>query len=261
MAIIEKILKVKSRFLKKFVLLPYILSLSSYKSCELVIVTGADSTHSKSLHQFLTSLYVHEPKIRAIVFDLGLSLPDREHLRSCFPRVELREFNYSNYPDYFNIKVNAGEYAWKPVIFCDVFNELKCCVCWMDAGNLITDSLFRLRIITKRVGMYSPHSSGCISDWTHSKTLTFLNAPSDILNKPNLSGACVAACYQSKVAVTIVNQWKKCALTRSCIAPEGSSRKNHRQDQAVLSVLAHKAGITRGMLTTKYGFEIHQDID
>ena len=31
-------------------------------------------------------------------------------------------------------------------------------------------------------------------------------------------------------------------MVKDCIAPPGSSRKNHRQDQAVLSYLVHKAG-------------------
>jgi hypothetical protein len=58
-----------------------------------------------------------------------------------------------------------------------------------------------------------------------------------------------------------VNRWKECAVTKECIAPEGSNRKNHRQDQAVLSVLAHQSGIAKGMPTRPYGFKSHQDID
>jgi hypothetical protein len=40
----------------------------------------------------------------------------------------------------------------------------------------------------------------------------------------------------------IVVPWKACALVKDCIAPPGSSRANHRQDQAVLSYLVHRAG-------------------
>ena len=35
----------------------------------------------------------------------------------------------------------------------------------------------------------------------------------------------------------------QCAYTRRCIAPIGSTRKNHRQDQAILSALVHSAKI------------------
>jgi hypothetical protein len=143
--------------------------LLGFKSGEkqLVIVTGADSSHFKSLCHFLSSLFTHEPGINVIVFDLGLMESERLHLDDTFPRAELRLFNYQQYPDYFNIKVNAGEYAWKPVILCDTLDEFKCCVCWMDAGNLVTEPLFWLRMITITVGIYVQHSAGVIYKWMH----------------------------------------------------------------------------------------------
>jgi hypothetical protein len=35
-----------------------------------------------------------------------------------------------------------------------------------------------------------------------------------------------------------------CSANRDCIAPKGSSRDNHRQDQAALTVLIHLNGYT-----------------
>ena len=40
----------------------------------------------------------------------------------------------------------------------------------------------------------------------------------------------------------VVLPWKACAVEKDCIAPAGSSRSNHRQDQAVLSYLVHRSG-------------------
>jgi Protein of unknown function (DUF1647) len=248
-------------FFRRIEILRFLFSPASPESDSLVIVTGADSSHYKSLCQFLSSLFFHEPDIKAVVFDLGLIELQRQYLKDAFSSIELRLFDYSQYPDYFDIKINAGEYAWKPVIFCDTLNEFKCCVCWMDAGNLVTQPLFWLRRITSALGMYSPRSRGLISDWTHPKTLEFLKPSNKLLEKPNLSGACIAAIYQNPKARDVVNKWKECALTKECIAPKGSNRKNHRQDQAVLSVLAHQSGITENMPTRYYGVKIHQDVD
>ncbi len=248
-------------FLRRIELFPFLFFPYNPASDDLVIVTGADSTHRKSLYQFLSSLFLHEPSITMVIFDLGLVEAERQHLKNSFPSADLRRFDYTQYPDYFNIKINAGEYSWKPVILNDVLNEFKGCVCWMDAGNLVTKPLFWLRRITNVLGMYSPRSSGLISDWTHPKTLEFLNASNRLLYKPNLSGHCVAVNYRDPKARKLVERWKECALTKDCIAPEGSSRKNHRQDQAVLSVIAHQSGIAKTMPTRSYGFKSHQDID
>ncbi len=41
---------------------------------------------------------------------------------------------------------------------------------------------------------------------------------------------------------SVVVPWKACAMAKDCIAPPGSSRENHRQDQAALSYLVHRSG-------------------
>ena len=228
---------------------------------DLVVVTGASNSHFKSVCQFLTSLFRHEPRVKTVVFDLGLTETERKHIQTAFPSVDLRRFEYSRYPDYFDITVNHGAYAWKPVILCDALNEFQGCVCWMDAGNVVQEPLAWIRDFTKRTGFYSPNSSGRISDWTHPQTLEFLKVPESLLDKPNLNGACVAAHYRNSRARALVEQWKNLALIEACIAPAGSSRATHRFDQAVLSVIAHQSGLVRDMPAEYHGFAVHRDID
>lgn len=259
--IIGKIKRSLKKYLNKMELFPYIFVPVYAKRDRLVIVTGADSSHYRSLCQFLSSLLRHEPSITVVIFDLGLAGTERRHLKEAFPAAELRRFDFAQYPDYFNIKVNAGEYAWKPVILCDVFNEFRRCTCWMDAGNVVTGSLMWVRKITKKEGMYSPYSDGRISDWTHPETLRWLNASEELLHKRNLSGCCVSLNFRSPAARNLAAAWKECALTRECIAPHGSNRRNHRQDQAVLSVLAHQSGITKRIPAKRYNFKAHQDVE
>ena len=228
---------------------------------DLVIVTGADSSHYKSLLQFLSSLERHEPEIKTVIFDLGLKTSERLNISKSFPNADLRIFDYSNYPPYFDIRSNAGEYAWKPVIVHDILHEFRSCICWMDAGNLVTEPLTWIRKITVKGGFYSPISAGRISDWTHPKTLEYLGASNELLDRRNLSGACVAVSFDSTIARQLISDWRDGALNKDCIAPVGSSRQNHRQDQAVLSVLAYKSGITRNLPTGIHGIRFHNDID
>tara|TARA_B110001450_G_C17525978_1_gene442593 strand:+ start:93 stop:860 length:768 start_codon:yes stop_codon:yes gene_type:complete len=232
---------------------------------ELTIVTGSDSSHFKSLFQLLESLSHHEKETKIIVFDLGLSKEESEKTTNNFPNIELRKFDYSKYPSYFNIKINAGEYAWKPVIINTILNEFKSSVCWIDAGNKVFKPLINLRKIIELYGFYSPYSKGKIIDWTHFKTLKFLNVDDNhnILKKTNLNGSCICVNYNNDKVKKFIDEWKDYALVKDCIAPEGSNRENHRQDQAVLSTLAYLRipDITKKMTFKKFGFKTHQDVD
>jgi hypothetical protein len=241
--------------------LPCSVPLPCDRRSELVIVTGADNAYRRSLQQLLTSLFEHEPDVRAIVFDLGLAESERARLEKRFPTAEWRRFDFDRYPAHLDIKVEAGQYAWKPVILRDVMHELRCCVCWMDSANVVTGRLSRIRAVTRWVGMYSACSKGSLSDWTHPGTLERLDVSEDLLGEHNLDASCVAVYYRNARARAVVDRWARCALRRECIAPEGSSRQNHRQDQAVLSVLAHQSGIALRLPTRRYGFTVHQGVD
>jgi hypothetical protein len=226
-----------------------------------VMVTGADRTHYKSLINLVRSVSRWEPEMRCIVYDLGLAPDQRREFAELFPAREVRRFEFSKYPDYFDIRVNAGEYAWKPVIFGDVFEEVKGCVGWFDAGNLLTGPLTVLRKVVQARGFYSPFAKSTVAAWTHPGTLAYLQAGNWISGKSNLAGYCVCANYRSPRAREFARRWRECALAKDCIAPAGSSRANHRQDMSVLSVLAHQLGLPLYLSRFLLDFKCQQDVD
>ncbi|MGB7537545.1 MAG: DUF1647 domain-containing protein [Anaerolineales bacterium] len=228
---------------------------------EFVMVTGADRTHFKSLCNLLRSVEKWEPGMRCIVYDLGLDPDQRSALAAAFPAREVRRFDYSKYPEYFNIRINAGEYAWKPVIFSEVFEECRCSVGWFDAGNLLTGPLTHMRKVVQWQGFYSPFAKPHVADWTHPGTLAYLNVEKWIYTKTNLAGYCVAANFRSSKARVFVERWRQCALVKECIAPEGSNRYNHRQDMSVLSILAYQIGLPLLLSRFLLGFKSQQDVD
>lgn len=214
---------------------------------ELTIVSAASSNHFQCLINLLHSIDRSRVEGRKIVYDLGL---DDSESRALAARCDsVRKFDFAAYPRHLDIRVNAGEYAWKPVIVADVLAEFGGLVLWLDAGDLVYGNLERVRSILIKNGVYAPLGGGTIREWTHPGTLRYLGVTPDLSGKRNRTAAIVGLNAEFPGAPQLAQLWKECALTKACIAPEGSSRSNHRQDQATLSVLIYT-------LQRIYGFRL-----
>jgi uncharacterized protein DUF1647 len=228
---------------------------------DMILVTGADSSHADTLLQFLASVERHEPGMSVVVYDLGMTRGELRRIGKEYGRYGIRKFDFARYPAHFAMKVKAGEYAWKPAIVWQALCETQGPVCWMDAGNVLTADLSRLRASLSRSGFYSPRSPGTVTDWTHPKMLEFFGLDSRWgEGRANLNGACVAFDPRFERAHILARKWYDGALIKGCIAPEGSDRSNHRQDQALLSVLAYLEGLADIGDHACLGFSIQQDL-
>lgn len=231
---------------------------------KLALVAASDASHALSLENLLASIQRHEPAARVVVYDLGMTAAQLGHLKSRFD-YEFRAFEFSKYPAFLDIRIAAGQYAWKPQMIRDVARESREIVCWMDAGNIVTEPLRELRREARCEGYYCPQSQGTISEFTHPAMLAYLDLPAGWKSDfRNLNAACVAFDMRNPRGVSLLEDWARYALIKDCIAPEGSSRANHRQDQALLTVLAYRAGrprVSRKAAKTLLGFKIHQDVE
>ncbi|BFI03171.1 hypothetical protein MPTK1_1g01350 [Marchantia polymorpha subsp. ruderalis] len=110
---------------------------------------------------------------------------------------------------------------------------------WADAGDRFEDTVSLVETFNtlKFTGFVSRNSHGTIWTRTHPLHLIFFraNLPS-IWDLENCEAAIVG--FTLKKYKEIARPWYECALIRQCIAPDGSDRSNHRQDQAALSVLS-----------------------
>lgn len=244
-----------------------VLIMRKHKRLPLTIITAASQNHAKSLIQFICSIIVNKVPFEDIyIYDLGLDEITMRILKDMFPshNVHIRSFDYSKYPDYFNIKDNAGQYAWKPVIIEEVAHELKKgLLLWCDAGNKAMDNMQTLIQHMKKNAIYSPISIGTVRQWTHPKTLEYLSIQSgDPLNEYiNRNAAQICFNLNSNV-MNLIEEWAHCAKIRACIAPPGSDRTNHRQDQSIFTILFYRF-IKKYPQEIKndYVVQIHQDID
>ena len=232
----------------------------------LSIVTAADESHALSLEQLLDSISSFEPSAKVYVYDLGLENTTVNYLSDKFKLYEFVKFPYSMYPKWMDVKLNAGHYAWKPQILQMVSMRVRGPVLWLDSGNKLFSDLNFLSRIIQTFGFYSPSSTGNISDWTHPSTLRELKVDPKICIKHNLNGAIIGFDASSLEVSRLIEIWAKNAMRLEIIAPEGSNRTNHRQDQALLSILAHQfnlapQGFKRHFSVKRINILIHQDIE
>jgi len=229
------------------------------------IVTGADTTHAESLLNLLKSILKFEPNAGVTIWDLGLSHEQLSSISKLSPSFQVREFDFKSHPKFMDIKVAAGHYAWKPIIIEETMKSKMGILMWLDAGNILTGRLDLLKRVTISKGLFSPYSSGTILQWTHPKTISYMNLPSEHLASNNCNGALVSVLLSNEDALSVVRAWKEMSLDQDCIAPVGSNRTNHRQDQAVLTVLCELNGFNkRGRyreLSPRYNVLTHQDVE
>lgn len=229
-------------------------------SYKLTIVTGASSNHFRSLLQLLESIRKYE-NADVIVWDLGLTHTENAELLKRFPHIKYFKFDYSKYPDYFNIAVNAGEYAWKPVIIKETYDQCATNLLWMDAGCVIDHRLNAVRYIIRQYGFYSPFAGDTIESWTHKKTQEYFKLTIEYSLKPLISAGIVGVAKKSNFAQSMLSEWYNYSFVREAIAPVGSNRQNHRQDLSLLSIIYYKYNKSVPFLCRSFhDIKAHQDI-
>ncbi len=252
-----KVLIVFSRRVIRFcldlliILLYSIYNLFIYKKLfdnNIIFVTAAEKNYFDQLESLLKS-YDKYLTNKLIIYDIGLDEKQIQYLKDNFNNLNIIKFKFEQYPkfigEYFDDKL--GNYAWKPIIVDQVIQQYKSKVVWLDAGNLITKKIIFLKIALTASGLVVPTSSNTIKDWTHPKTIKYIGLNEKYLNSNNYASGLIGFDYNSEKAKNISELWSKFSQIQDCISPEGSSRKNHRQDQAVLTLLLYKYFFTTNL--------------
>jgi len=212
------------------------------------LVSAASSTHFSSAVTWLLAADAHERCARIVMYDLGFSPSQLQILKEYaenFPlgNIHIEEFDLGKYPPH--AALSARTYAWKPLLIQEVIHKHGGLVIWNDAGDVINGRLDKLYNVTQMYGFYSAIAKGTIEDWTYPTTLERFGIDESLLAKPELSAAILAIDTTNKTVMSRVMQpWFDCAMEKECIAPTGSSRKNHRQDQSIITCLALKEGVS-----------------
>lgn len=240
------------------------------------IVTASSANHLCSLENFLYSLYDLRSQVevdefpRIVVYNIGMNrtqLPVLDQFVENGLIDDLETFDYFKYPRFWDVAINAGEYAWKTGIVHEASIKYKetsnGILVWLDAGNIVTPEFLKsiAGVIRRNGGFWSPRSSKNMAAWTHPGMYEYYNAdPKEYARNINCNGAALGFDISNQTILDdIINPWFECGLDKNCIAPPGSSRVNHRQDQAALTFLAYRSGHKCQMSPTYYKMQTHRD--
>ncbi|KAI3635381.1 hypothetical protein MIR68_006947 [Amoeboaphelidium protococcarum] len=227
------------------------------RSEELVVVMAASSNHYQSIAGTAGQLRRFHAKQKIIIYDIGLEQDEANEIQK-WCGVEYRQFNFESYPQWMDVyQSHRGQYAWKPMILYEVSKQYNNFI-WLDGDVLVVRDLGVVKQQLQSQGFASSQTVGTVRQWTHPGTIQYLFRKSkqfnlksqasalrlkQILPLANANGATNAFNLTNTRARQLFQDWIRCSSEKQCIAPCGSSRKNHRQDQAVLTVLVHIYGI------------------
>ncbi|OAO15153.1 hypothetical protein AV274_3139 [Blastocystis sp. ATCC 50177/Nand II] len=254
---------------------------ASFQDVDHIFVTGSSSNHLYSNINTMYSIMLSSPRASIVFVDFGLDaaalsalIREMRFMVDYFKshshaRIYYRKFDFSHFPAWWSINDEAtrGGYAWKVISYFDVLLESKRLVAWSDGGNQLPRSLDKELERAHKYGLFTPYSGGVLQSWLHGSSAKFLQnhhmLRKVLLGKGMCTGGYLFIDYANDAVMrTVVFPLVECAYTKKCISPEGSSRKNHRQDQAILTALVQSARIEKSCIAIKStGVRYHQECD
>lgn len=149
--------------------------------------------------------------------------------------VKICTFNYEHYPNFFDINKNCGQYAWKSACIEETMKQVEAdYYVWFDTGNKLLHAPNALKWYLRWYGFYSPYSATTVSALTYPSTLAYYGLQNDD-KRLMLTGGAVGVNRHSRFANEVLQAWREGSGKEEVIAPKGSDKSNHRQDQSVLT--------------------------
>ncbi len=217
----------------------------------MVIATGADSKYFRGLMNFVGSVHYWMPGTKVAVFNLGLETKELDAV-SAWRGCELR---WAGNGPPVNLLVGGKwkycphvrelkKYAWKPAALVEAVDAYGT-VLWLDAGSDLRGSIDMVAEILAREGCFLV--KGQDLDMTaklHTKCPRQLGLRAiDFAGKPSFAGNTQGYVRGSAAAQKVLQPMYEAACEKDCIAPFGSSLRNHRYDQSILSLIAYSCGL------------------
>lgn len=209
------------------------------------IVTAASYQYFDRLRNLVGSVHFWEPEMSVLVYDVGLTTEQASEART-WEGVQFETLTMEAMPEHVTwTGWEASSYAFKPVVLWQALQQHRC-VLWMDSGLELRQPLrWAPRWLQAEGALLVGSGWPFPNSWVHPGTLRAhgIAGPFELLDAKGQarvevwSGLMGFNREDREMMTKVVEPMYQCALDRACIAPIGSNKSNHRQDQTVLSVL------------------------
>ncbi len=205
-----------------------------------IILTAADHRYFRTVWQLLKSFERHRPSVPIdwILHDLGLHQEDLNELKASFPWCTIKTFDYAAYPKH--VRLENGNYAWKPIIIAAELSKTDVPLLWFDAGTVLSRHWSQAIDLTLEKGFWILRSQTPLHLKCENRVLTELSVPIEAWHMPEYAAGALGIDPHNSALRQIIEQWKDQALIEARIQP-GGSVVDHKHDQALLNCLIYKA--------------------
>ena len=207
----------------------------------MTIITGANAPFYDSLvTNLLPSIEKYEPDVHLYIWDLGFTDGQLKYLSEWFLTTKHRggviSFPFDKLLAHF--QMSKHNYAFKSYcIYNTMIKNETDYYFWLDAGCGLREPLYPERTLFRFYGFYSPYSRTTVGELTyHSVMEEFCDDYCHYGNSRMLSAGVVGINVHDSKAVALISEWYHLVFLEDLLSPEGSDRKNHRQDQSLLSL-------------------------
>lgn len=206
----------------------------------LVVITGVSEAFVDKLENLVASIQFWQPDVDVDVYDLGLSQQSAARIRNWRGVRAVVRLPFDDLPPH--VSDLTGTYSFKPLALNHSLTVHER-VLWLDANFELRRPLDDLRRALDADGHFfvAQGQTGMTpARWPtveldHNGTLAWLQCTAPPMSRAMCAGGLQAYVRGSWAHTTILAPLVECALERDCIAPEGSQRLNHRQDQTALN--------------------------
>ena len=211
----------------------------------MILITGADYTHFKTLVQYIKTIEEYSMGItNLVIYDLGLKPNQINYLNTSNIYTKSKtivKFDYRDYPEWLDSKQRDHLifYVWKSIIIKRVSEQYPGeVIVWTDSGNMFKQSMETYWDFVKNNGIYSWTAGGTIETWTHPKAIAYTGCKD--INRPMLAAGWIGFNTSIDWVRCFIDDFYSLCRVKECIAPTGSGRHNHRQDTSVFTILYWK---------------------